>query len=547
MESFKEEEPERHPNEDFIDPLRQFDHENQEFDEKDLLSLLLSEEQLITDELNSGDLNANGRAIDKLLQYSFSRSFDIIHFMFEHDYIEILAQLYNYGFHDKILSIVMHIVQCEEEVLLNFMETKLYHLILSQLLGANDEDIKFFVVIFTNIIQKSYLTAAIFYSSGFFIEVMNRIEENFPTETREQYMNRVIRQESTGIEQDFYQTTSATEHFLWLVVQLINSIVKMRVDRNAAEMLQQRYEQISIQYPYLGIDKTMFDFFLQDSIDLSSASPIYKILRKAITIAEYPTICCVITHTLWLFLSKENDIGLPVTELANVVQNDIGFLSVMEMYLDTGEPHLVRSVIDLISLIISHGTAITEYIALQYLTAFSNIIINFRNEECIRTILDTLPKLLDFFDYSNTKRNTKKNDESIIDERLINAIRINMSSNSFKTRSAAIYSLLAIADVLNDLNILTENNKEGERPTQFIAELLESSIPNAKKIWIVERLKSILLKCIDDDPTKFILEMHDSEIFETIQDLLDDEDDDELVDVCDNFCELCIENEGFDL
>ena len=217
---------------------------------------------------------------------------------------------------------------------------------------------------------------------------------------------------------------------------------------------------------------------------------------------------------------------MPRSENANIIQNDLGFVTVIHDYLQKNEYHLTRCVINAISLILTYNSAISKFSGSIYLDALLEAI-ECNRSEITRVCLDSLAKLFELYPIS------KKS----IPERSLNKIREAVNSDEFKLRVSAVNCLTSMAKFLNDFQILTFSCLES------IADILLSAANLDQKINILENLSQIIEKTSEEtDPTSVTLAMRDSGIYDSAQELLDEEDE-HLVQICDSFLEKCNEND----
>ena len=480
--------------------------ESVEYTPSDYIKLLYDECDTIMTNLSGVYSSFQEESLKRVIFYAKSKSPDVFQKLFEFNIMATLNDIYGPLVKSKILTIIQYLTQTKnEEVILHFMEMDIFNYLIEMVYEEKEEDIPQIIPIFVNIIETSPLTAGIFYSTGILFNASNALEDH----------------------------TITSPYSIAFVSIITDYFVKNRISHETAESLANVDQDVRTSFPGIKIDPLYFRDYVQIPFSLKIESPFYGIIQNLLKTDQPHEIIITVIHTLLLFASIEIDWGYSCIENCNIILNDIGYISEMSSLIQRRDLDLSIQVMNLNAQLLYHSGRISSQVAEEMCSAIDSAIsqaIDFNSTPLQKLTIYVIGSLVDYV----------SNDSDIFIPENITFITNMANSEVFSIKTAASYALLRIAYKLNDFDCLTFNFLEN------LSSLLDAQPDNRKIQWLSLIEQMIQNSYKDEEQLNFVSRIKDAELYDTIVEMLDDENE-EIQEKAQNIVDIFNENDESEL
>ena len=488
-----------------------YEEDEEEEEEEDFLlpsdynKLFSDERDSIVERLVGTNRSIQKEAILRTLFFAKSKEESVIQNLFASDIIKILGDIFEPIFKNEILSVCYFIVQSNETVLLHFMETELFRILVQGIYESNEDDLKILVDIFKNVIRKSSLTACAFYGTGFLYDCADGLKD------------REINNEYT----------------LWFIAAIVDEFVQCRITDAEYEKLGERVAWLKEEFPDIQIDPWHTEYYWHKSLSLDDGSPLYIILKWIITLDLNIETTQAVLHSLCMLVSDESCKDFNCDQNCNVILNEIGFVARVENFMETDNLGIRIQVMWIIAHALTHTKIISRVSQDVFCEAISSGFTNFGDPES--NMLNEITLIV----VGNIAELTEYNSD-IFSPGNIAFIRKLAKGSSFNIRSLASYALLMIEKARKEYKEIT---------MEFLinfTDLLNGQDDKKKIAWLKLLYQLIEMKKGTEKCSDFINLVRDSELYDGVQEMLDDENED-ISNTAQNFLDICNDNNMDDI
>lgn len=487
-----------------------YEYEEDDEEEENLLpadynKMFAVERDSIIERLTGTNSQIQTEAILRVVFFAKSKDQSVIQNLFSCDIIKTLGDIFCPLLKSEILSVCFYIAQSSEEVLLNFMETELFRILVQGIYESKEEDLKVLVTIFKNIIRMSPLTACVFYGTGFMFDSANGLKDH----------------------------EINNEYTLWFIATVVDEFVNCRITKKESAKLGQRVASLKDEYPCIQIDPWYTASYVENTLSLANYSPLYNILKEIIRLDLNPETTQAVLHTFCNLVSEESDDEFNCGENCNTILNDIGFVARVEDFMETNDLGIRIQVMWIIAHVLTHTKIISSVCQDIFCRAISSGFTTYNNPES--QALNEITLIV----VGNIAALTERNSE-IFDSDNIRFIKMLAKSSSFNIRSLASYSILMIEKARREYEELTMEFMSN------LTDLLNGQDDKKKVRWLKTLFQLIEMKKGSTKCEDFINCVRDSNLYDGVQEMLDDENE-KISDAAQNFLDICNENNMNDI